>query len=235
MNIAVLLMAGSGLRLQHQEPKQFISIGGKPLFGYALDTLYSHREIERIVLVVHDDYLAQVKTYCEKYLPDKPWDLIRGGKTRQASVYQAVLHLMPTTKEDDIILLHDAARPFVSEKIIEANLKKAHEVGAVNTAIESLDTLIKIDGEKQIIETLDRSCIFRVQTPQTFTFALLKRAHELALTKGITSASDDAQLVKALPHPVYIVQGEVANFKVTRQSDFELLKAILLTRGNKHG
>lgn len=220
-------MAGSGLRLQQQIPKQFIKINERPLFTYALDQLYHHDLIGRLVLVVHDDYRLEVSAYCQKNYPNKPFTVISGGKTRQESVYQAILYLNPLLNDDDLVLIHDAARPLVSKETIANNLKTAAVFGAVTTAITSTDTLIKVDEHLRLDKTLEREQIYRVQTPQTFAFSLLKIAHQHAAARNINSFSDDAQMVRALPHDVRIVEGDTTNFKVTNPHDLEILRALL--------
>lgn len=225
MNIAVLLMAGSGHRFQSEEPKQFVVVQGLPLFAYALSTLSHHKDIDRIILVIHRDYLEQVRSYCKENFFDKRLDFIEGGSTRQASVYCALLYMRDFAKDDDIVLIHDAARPLVSMNIISDNLDGAKQLGAVTTALHNRDTLIRVDEDHRLLEVLERTATYQVQTPQTFTYELLFSAHQVALSLNQFNLSDDAQIVQALPHSVHIVNGSSLNFKVTDPSDLELLKS----------
>jgi len=227
MNIAVLLMAGSGHRLQSEEPKQFMKVQGLPLFAYALSTLHHHKDIDHLVLVVHPQYLLEVRSYCENHYYGKPIDYIVGGSTRQASVYCALLHMSRFAQSNDIVLIHDAARPLVSMNIISDNIDGAKQLGAVTTAWPNRDTLIRVDEDRRLLEVLERTAIYQVQTPQTFTYELLYHAHQKALDSKQFDLSDDAQMVQALPHSVHIVNGSSLNFKVTDPSDMELLQSTI--------
>ena len=148
---------------------------------------------------------------------------IEGGSTRQESVFKALSFLWNAhIQDDDIILIHDAARPFISQKIIDDNISLCKTFGAANTAIKVVDSLCKsIDGIT-IYDSVERKHIFQSQTPQTFRFGTIFNAHQNA--KG--DVTDDVQLVASYGFKIAIVEGSSLNFKITTKDDLELAKLL---------
>jgi len=131
------------------------------------------------------------------------------------------------TSDDDLVLIHDGARPLVSEAIISENIKNADFFGATTTAIKSRNTLATSLDDKLIYDIPDRSKYFEIQTPQTFKFEYIARAHEYARGNNLENVSDDTQLVKAIGRPVSISEGSSLNFKITTKEDLSLFEAVL--------
>jgi 2-C-methyl-D-erythritol 4-phosphate cytidylyltransferase len=203
---AILLMAGSGSRFGGDIPKQFLTLGGKEIYRHALDLMLSLELFEEIILVTHPDWL------------DLPYEgVVHGGKTRQESSLKGLLGFKV---KPDIVLIHDAVRPFVTEKILRDNIAAALKFGAVDTCIPSSDTLVYApDGEK-IEKIPQRREYLRGQTPQTFRMDWILEAH--ARTQK-TDATDDCQLILEARKPVHIVRGDEKNIKIT--TEFDLLIA----------
>lgn len=218
-------MGGEGRRFGGDIPKQFHLLAGKKVFTYALETLLSTALFQEIVLVCHPAWMVD----CEGVKS------VAGGATRQLSSYQG---LKAFSQKPDIVLIHDAVRPFVSARILQDNVKGALEKGAVDTCIPSADTLVHApDGES--IATIPRRAEYqRGQTPQTFRYDWILEAHEHALAKGIENASDDCQLILRMGRPVFVVAGEERNIKITSELDLffaeHLLKAGALEPLPKH-
>ena len=210
-------MAGAGARFGSPIPKQFHRLAGRPIFLYALDTLRNSRLFGEILLVCHPDWIDTARNLA----PDV--SIVAGGATRQESSY---LGLKALRSRPELVLIHDAVRPFLTETIVKENLAKAAEFGAADTCIPTADTIVYTSEDNAFIESipLRRRCL-RGQTPQTFRTQLILEAHEAAILRGERDSTDDCRLVRA---PIAIVAGTEENIKVT--SDLDLLQAEQLMR-----
>lgn len=227
MNIAVILAGGSGTRMGSEVPKQFIDIYGKPLIVHTIEAFDINPKIDYIEVICKEDWQEDLMIWIRKYGLTKVKWIVDGGETRQESVYNGIKHLKSFCSEDDILVIHDAARPLISQRIIDENIASTEDFHAVDTVIESADTIIKsIDGE--VIEAVPlRKELYLGQTPQSFKYGLIKEAHEEAIKQGVLSATDDCQLVLKLNKDVHLVKGDKLNFKVTTFEDLLLLKSII--------
>ena len=221
MNIALILASGSGTRMVGlKTPKQFCLVNNKPLFLYSVEAFDKNLSIDAIVIVTQGNFVNKVQNICDENALFKVRLITEGGNTRQESVYKGLKAIKEFAQADDIVLIHDSARPLISQDIIDNNIVGCEKYGAVETAVKTNDTILKA-GESN--EVLDRSNLYQVQTPQTFRYSIILKAHEEALKKGITNATDDAQLVEG----VQIVNGESTNFKITTIQDLKLFEAML--------
>ncbi|EQB88373.1 2-C-methyl-D-erythritol 4-phosphate cytidylyltransferase [Clostridium punense] len=227
MNIAVILAGGSGTRMGSEVPKQFIDIYGKPLIVHTIEAFDINPKIDYIEVICKEDWQEDLMIWIRKYGLTKVKWIVDGGETRQESVYNGIKHLKGFCSEDDILVIHDAARPLISQRIIDENIASTEDFHAVDTVIESADTIIKsIDGE--VIDAVPlRKELYLGQTPQSFKYGLIKEAHEEAIKQGVLSATDDCQLVLKLNKDVHLVKGDKLNFKVTTFEDLLLLKSII--------
>lgn len=213
---AILLMGGKGLRFGSAVPKQFLELDGKPVFHYALETLLEMNVFEEILLVCPPEWLGSVES-------EGIIRAVEGGETRQESSYRG---LQRFAQRPDIVLIHDAVRPFVSEEIVLANLEAAISFGAADTCIPSADTLVHAPNGLEIASIPKRAEYLRGQTPQTFRVDWILEAHEKAILEGVQNASDDCHLVLRLGKPVRVVLGHETNLKITSEFDFLLAKQI---------
>ena len=221
MNIALILASGSGTRMVGlKAPKQFCLVNNKPLFLYSVEAFDKNLSIDAIVIVTQGNFVNKVQNICDESALFKVRLITEGGNTRQESVYKGLKAIKEFAQADDIVLIHDSARPLISQDIIDNNIVGCEKYGAVETAVKTNDTILKA-GEYN--EVLDRSNLYQVQTPQTFRYSIILKAHEEALKKGIANATDDAQLVEG----VQIVNGESTNFKITTIQDLKLFEAML--------
>lgn len=227
MNIGVILAGGSGTRMGSDIPKQFIDIYGKPLIVHTIEAFDINPNIDYIAVICKEDWQEDLMIWIRKYGLTKVKWIVDGGDTRQESVYNGIMKLKDTCKEDDILVIHDAARPLVSQRIIDENIVLTEKFKAVDTVIPSADTIIKsVDGDT--IESVPlRKELYLGQTPQSFTYGLIKNAHEEAQKNGDLNATDDCQLVLKVGKDVHIVKGDKLNFKVTTFEDLLLLKSII--------
>lgn len=230
MNIALVVAAGSGSRMQNlDKPKQFLLIKGKPLFIFSLEAFQTNDKIDAIVVVTSEDYLDKVKNWCDQFAISKCKAVVKGGKTRQESVYNGLLKVKELAKniDDDIVLIHDAARPLVSQEIIDFNVACAHVRGACTTVITASDTIIRSLNDTTINDVPNRKELYQSQTPQSFRISLILKAHEYAKNNKLLDVTDDAQLVLSCGHEVHLVKGEKTNFKITTADDLVILSALL--------
>ena len=181
-----------------------------------------------IVIATNEAYIEKVNNLCKEYKLNKVKAVIKGGSTRQESVYNGLKEIEKhISSKEDIVLIHDSARALVSQRIINDNIKACAQFGAVDTVIKACDTIIKSNNEQTIGEILNRQELYQTQTPQTFRFDLIKEAHEKALKENVPNVTDDCRLVMNFGHDVHFVDGDKMNFKVTTQEDLEFLKAII--------
>lgn len=229
MNIALILAAGSGTRMGNADkPKQFLPIYGKPLMIHTIEAFEINDEVDKIVIVTNEQYIDQVKVWCKQYDLSKVRGVVAGGNSRQISVYnglKAVEELV--SSPDDIIVIHDAARPLISQKIINDNIAVCKKFGAVDTVIKASDTIIRSKDNEIISDIPNRNELYQGQTPQTFKFKIIKDAHEKALKEDIPNVTDDAKLVLSFGIDVHLVEGSAQNFKITTFDDLMMLKALL--------
>lgn len=227
MNIAIILAGGSGTRMGSDIPKQFIDIYGKPLIIHTLESFDANLNIDEIAIVCKQDWMEDLTIWIRKYGINKVRWIIDGGDTRQASTYNALNAIREECSEDDIVVIHDAARPLISQRIIDENVNGAKEYGAVDTVIPSADTIIKSTNQETIEQVPKRSELYLGQTPQSFKYYLIKEAHEQALENKNIDATDDCQLLLNMGKEIYLVKGDKLNFKITTFEDLLLFKSVI--------
>lgn len=213
---AIILMAGKGERFQSRLPKQFHKIAGRYIFEYTLDPFIASKDIAQIILVSSLDLPVA--------LSHSKIKIVTGGETRQRSSY---LGLKACHTSCDYVLIHDGARPFVTSKIIERNIKAVMQHNAVDTCIPCSDTIVQSKNETTIDRIPDRSTFFRGQTPQSFAYSLIMQAHEKALQMGKNQSTDDCQLVKELGADVFICRGDETNIKITTPFDLVVAQQMM--------
>ena len=229
MNIALILAAGSSHRFNADLPKQFYLINGKPLIWYTIKSFHDVETIDAIVLVAKKDYIDYLSQLVQDINFTKVKHIILGGETRQESSFNGVKFIKTIAKDDDIVLIHDAARPLISPRIILDCIDGAVKYNAVTTALPSDDTVaISFDGE-QIGFMPERKNMYRVQTPQAFKVGMIYIAHHLLKTES--GSTDDAGLILKTFMPVHLVMGDKRALKVTSLEDVYYLQALI--RGEK--
>src|SRR5258707_3469963 len=223
MNVsAIIVAAGSGVRLGRSEPKAFVKIGGRSMLSYSLRVVASIAAIKELVIAVPDGFEAAARAEVDPAGVRIPVKITCGGAERQDSVRIA---LGLTSSESDLVVVHDAARPMVSATIFEACLDAAARAGGAIAAIPLADTLKRVvDGA--IAETIARAGLWQAQTPQAFRREVLVSAHRRAVDQRI-AATDDADLVERSGTRVEVVEGSTANIKITTPSDLAIVEAIV--------
>ena len=220
MNVAIILAAGNGTRLSNNIKKQFIKIHDKQLFLFCFDSFCSSN-IDKILIVSSKEdinYVRSLVSSNEKFL-----DVIAGGETRQQSVKNALNYLKGILADDDVILIHDAARPLIKVPLINEVINKTIEYDCCSLILPIKDTIISLSNNNYE-STLERDKLASVQTPQGFKFKIIYEAHLKAIH---SSATDDAQLVKNLGLNIHLIKGDEQNFKITTNEDLNYFEYIL--------
>ncbi|MBF0510195.1 MAG: 2-C-methyl-D-erythritol 4-phosphate cytidylyltransferase [Deltaproteobacteria bacterium] len=226
MNVYALLLAGGlGERMGAGRPKQFLKIGGEEIISGTIRQFVNHPRITGVVVVIHQDWITPLLEVLAAFGFSKILGVTVGGETRQASSYAGVQFLDCRINDDDLALVHDVARPFVSQALIDRTIDETAIHGVTNVVVPATDTLIQ--GKDGFLTGLvDRREIFNVQTPQGFRFGILKEAHSQAADEGSKSATDDVQLAFRLGYSVKLVSGDYRNIKITTMADLAVAEAI---------
>ena len=220
MNYAIVLAGGKGVRLGADRPKQFVIIKDEPMIVKTIKAFNSVDEIDEIIVVCLEEYISYLNELVEEYSLNKVKKVVAGGNSRQLSVYAGLEALEKANiSKDDIVLIHDGARPFVSKEIILNNIKAAKENDAAITVIKSTDSVLLSKQGEVVDFYLNRDEVYNCQTPQTFKFGLILKAHKKAKEDGVVHASDDASLVIRMNQKVSIVLGDINNKKITYKED----------------
>lgn len=219
-NIALILASGTGERSGLNQPKQFFEVGGKTLLEHSVDAFERHSQIDGIVVVSHPDFLEKTKGLVCRY--SKVLKVIAGGATRQESSYNGVFAI----DSAENVLIHDAVRAFVSEKIISDCLEGLKEHKAVCTAVEAADTILEVDESGRIVSVPPRKTLRCAQTPQCFKLDLIKHAHEIAKQNDLTVTDDCGLILASNSADIYVVSGSTENLKITYPRDLEFAEWI---------
>ncbi len=227
---AIVLAAGQGRRMGTKIQKQYLHIQDKPVVYYALECFQKSSIIDEIILVTGEKEVA----YCEKeivqrYHLDKVRQVICGGKERYDSVYRGLLRCEDCT----YVFIHDGARPFVNDDIIERTYEAVQECDACAAAMPSKDT-VKIADENRFVKcTPDRRTVWMIQTPQVFSYLLVRSAYDVLMTRTPENITDDAMVVEQIEHhPVKLVEGSYQNIKITTPEDLKIA-ALYITEGSR--
>lgn len=226
----IVVAAGSGTRLGHSEPKAFVPLGGETILGVALDAVFGMRETPHVVVVVPADRVDETRArYADvAAAASARFDVVAGGATRQESVARGLAAL---PQEIATVLVHDAARPLtpaiVFDEVVAAVRSRGH---GVVPALDVVDTIKRVGEHGRVLETVDRSALAAVQTPQGFP----RRALDAAYARATTEFTDDAALAASAGMTVDVVPGDARAFKVTLPADLRRAEAMVAERTSPH-
>ena len=223
-NAAIILGAGAGTRMKADKSKLLLEINGKTVLERTVETFSKIKEINEIIVVCRESDLDSFENVLSPYNVSYCF----GGETRQQSVMNAV----ETIDECDYLLIHDGARPLITEKEITDTLTSAIQNGAAAVGVMVKDTIKVIDSNYQIVSTPDRSSLVSIRTPQIFEFKMYVDAVEKAKADG-KDFTDDCQLIEYLPEPVIAVIGDDGNIKITTPEDVPMAEGVLKMRGER--
>ncbi|MCM3620399.1 2-C-methyl-D-erythritol 4-phosphate cytidylyltransferase [Sutcliffiella horikoshii] len=218
----IVLAAGQGKRMKAGKNKQFIELAGKPVIVHTLSVFEKDPSCKEIKLVINEKEKDIFNELLAQYPMKKIKELVKGGEERQDSVYNGLKSL----QDEEIVLVHDGARPFISRNVIHKLVETAATEGAAIVGVPVKDTIKRVNQEGVVEETVERSSLWSIQTPQAFRFPVLMQAHEQAKAEGFLG-TDEASLVERIRIPVHIVEGEYENIKLTTPDDLIIANAIL--------
>ena len=227
-NVAVILAGGMGTRVGGNTPKQLLPLSdGRSVLEHSVDAFEAASCIDEIVIVMHPEWMKEAEELCRRNTWQKVRQIIAGGSERWESSWHAI-QAFSGQLSDISLWLHDAARPFVSQRILSDVAKALETHAAVTVAVPVTDTLYKVRrndvrGTKEVETIPSRADFMRAQTPQAFHLDVLKEAFERALAQGQVAVTDDVGIVQAyMPEqPIFIVSGEEANRKITYAEDLK--------------
>jgi 2-C-methyl-D-erythritol 4-phosphate cytidylyltransferase len=226
--LAIILAGGTGSRFKKKTPKQFNKLGSKTIIEHTISAFEYHEKINSIYIVIHKKYYEDICEILDRNDFTKVDRILIGGATRQESSAIGVEAADPAFKK---ILIHDAARPFISNQCISKVIKKLDDYSAVNIARDLNDTAIMIDPKNVQQITLERDRIKLVQTPQGFRNEIIKNAHRLALKSAKDHFTDDCSLIEEFNlGKIYVVKGEENNIKITSPTDQLIAEKILKSK-----
>lgn len=225
---AIIAAGGRGRRLGGAVLKQLLAVGGRPILERSVKTFLDHPGVDEVVVALPPELVADPPPYLR--VAKKPLQLVQGGERRQDSVLNA---FKVTNDRSDVIVIHDAARPFATADLVSRTIAAAAESGAALAALPASDTVKRThgprkgeehaDGGHYVVETIPRETVYLAQTPQAFRREVLRDA--LALAEAGVEITDEATLAERAGHPVQLVSGEPSNIKITSSSDLPVAEA----------
>lgn len=220
--------AGSGTRMNTDIPKPFIKVAGKSILEHTIACFSTYPQLLQVIIASQKSYIPEIEGMAKKYTSEKlRMTVVEGAESRQGSVYNA---LQEVDERADLVAIHDAVRPFVSQNQIRFCCDAAEEFGAAVLGIPSKDTIKKVDDQHIVVETPERTTLWHAQTPQVFRKELLIKAYEIAI-KNSFIGTDDASLVEYAGGRVKMVEGGQENFKITFPVDLKLAELLLEEAG----
>ncbi len=213
----IILAGGMGSRMNSDLPKQFLKLEDKPLILWSMLTFQNTESINNIIIVSSDEYHDMLGTLANDYKIDKLFTFAPAGKTRQESSYNAILS--HSFNNNDILLFHDAARPFVTHSILNTMIETVATTGAASVYVKAIDTIAVI--KNNIVESIPkRDNLYYTQTPQGFTYQIIKQSHDQL--ENYDDVTDDVSIVLKAGHEVAKVEGDYKNIKITTPQDYKI-------------
>jgi 2-C-methyl-D-erythritol 4-phosphate cytidylyltransferase / 2-C-methyl-D-erythritol 2,4-cyclodiphosphate synthase len=221
--IAIIPAGGAGKRLKEKKAKQYLFLDDLPVLIHALKVFQKAKIINEIILIIPKDDIASSKQMINKYALTKVSEIIAGGRERQDSVKNG---LAAIKGKCDLVVIHDAVRPFVTEKMIEDVIETARKTGAASIGVKAKDTIKETKKDNLVKSTIPRENIWLTQTPQAFRYEILKKAYQVAYAKKFYG-TDDALLVERVGKKVRMIEGSYENIKITTQEDMMIADTII--------
>lgn len=227
MNIALIIAGGVGARMHQNIPKQFLTVEERPVIVYTLEAFQRHSDIDAIAVVCVEGWEHVLQAYANQFNITKLKHIIPGGKNGQDSIRNGVYELEKHYSADDIVLIHDAIRPMVSQEIISDCIVKTKQNGCAIAVIPCAEAMVITDDMETSNEIYPRDNLKRTQTPQGFSIGKICDLHRRALEKGITNSVASVTLMVEMGEKVYFSAGSEKNIKLTTVEDIDIFKALL--------
>ncbi len=223
MIYALVLAGGTGSRMGNEKPKQFLMAGGQPVIIHTLNEFCNYGKFEKIIVLCPNEWIEYTKSLIEEYMGDfcKDIAVTSGGASRNDTIMEGIKYIEECKCLDDntIIVTHDAARPFINNRIIAENIDAALECGAATTAVPATDTILYSPTGSGVESITDRSSLYLCQTPQTFFAKKLRKLYQNLSDSERAMCTDASNIYVKNGLPVKIVLGETYNFKITYPND----------------
>lgn len=230
MNIALIIAGGNGHRMNQDIPKQFINIENRPVIVYTLEAFQGHPAIDAIEVVCLEGWGDILKAYARQFNIHKLTGIADGGENGQSSIRNGVYALRDRYAEEDIVLIHDAIRPMVSQDIISDSIKQCMKYGSAIAAVPCNTAMLTTKDRESTDAYYDRERLMSSQTPQAFTLGKLLWAHEEALKRGITNAVASCTMMLELGERLHFSIGSEKNIKLTTIDDIDIFRALLAVK-----
>lgn len=226
MNVAVLLAGGVDPTFKMDIPKQFVNVYNRPIIVYTMEIFQNHPEIDAIMVACIPGWENMVNAYAKQFNISKLRWVIQGGKCGQETSKLAVDKLMEFCREEDIIVIHDAIRPMVSDEIISDSIYTCKKKGMGVAAVTSMDNVMMTDDGMTGKLSISRYSFRRIQTPQTYLLGALKQAHEEAVCRNVRDENDTNNMISRLGRNVSFSKGSDTNLKINTVEDVAMFKAL---------
>ena len=237
MVYAAILAGGKGTRMGNTDlPKQFLMLGEKPIIIHTIEQFLLVSEIDKIIVCCPKAWIAHMEDLLKKYIPESmDVSVVEGGETRNETIINGCKFIEEKfgLKDEDVIITHDAVRPFVSTKLIKDNIVAIKSVDAVDTVIEAVDTIVESEDGDLVKNIPDRKMMYQGQTPQTFKIKKLMKLYKDLSKEEKEILTDACKIFVLKGSKVKMVNGDEFNMKITKLHDLKVARAILLERGNK--
>lgn len=232
MNIAVIFAGGSGQRMHTRDiPKQFLLVHGKPIIIYTLEWFNSHPDIDAIVIACKEDHIDHLSDLIYKYRLEKVAKVVPGGLTGQMSIFNGLVAAKEIADKsrtsDAVVLIHDGVRPMINHKVISDNIMSVKEYGTAITTGRVTETILVVNAKNVIEHVPDRNYSRVAKAPQSFWLNDIFMAHKKAQQEGIFNCIDSCTMMKGYGYSMHLVDGPVENIKITTQSDYYTMRALL--------
>ncbi len=232
MIFAGILAGGVGRRMQNGDlPKQFLMLGGKPIVIHTLEAFLSNPRIDKLYIGVPAVWCGYTETLVEKYIRFRAEDVIvvEGGEDRNGTIMNIISEIKSAhgASPEHYIITHDAVRPFVSARIIDENIDAVVKHGAVDTCVSAVDTIVESRDGSFISAIPERRYMYQGQTPQSFRIELLERLYASLDEEQKKILTDACKICVMRDTPVYIVEGDVSNMKITTVPDYKMASALV--------
>lgn len=226
MNTALILAGGTDARFKMDIPKQFVNVNNRPIIVYTLEIFQKHPDIDEIVVTCLEGWQEMVRVYGKQFNITKLKEIIPGGKNAQESTYHGLNAMKDRMGQGDIVVVHDAIRPMVSEEIVTKSIQVCRKKGMGVAATYIMDNIMHSWDGKEGYKSINRYEIMKVQTPQAFDFKYLLDMHNSALEKGCLGAWDNSSMLTNMGEKVYFSEGSDLNLKINTTEDVEMFKAL---------
>lgn len=226
MNVALILAAGVDPEFRMDIPKQFVVVENRPLIVYTLQVFQEHPEIDRIIVSCLSGWQEMVRAYAKQFDITKLTDIVKGGIDAQESSWKGIERMREQCRMDDVVIVHDAIRPLVTEDLISDSIRVCRERGMGVAAVNSMDTIMLTQDGKTGRESISRYDFRRIQTPQAYRLDYLIEMHQRAAEREMQHSVDNNSMIAKLGETIHFSKGSDFNIKINTVEDVEMFKAL---------